>query len=415
MAYLERAIDKRLDQLHPQAPAIAIEGAKGVGKTETAARRAGTVWYLDDEANAELLRGAPELLPSSAPPVLLDEWQRLPSVWDSVRRWVDRGAPPGSVLLTGSATPASGSDRHSGAGRIISLHMRPMGMFERGLIEPTVSLAALMAGERGLHGESPLGVIDYTDEIVRSGFPGIRRAASGVREELLAAYVRHIIDRDIPDLGRQVRRPETLRRWIAAYAAASSTTTAYSKILDMTTAGDGSQPAKSSTLEYRDLLTQIFILDPIPGWSPARSPISRLQQAPKHQLVDPAIAAILMNADGPYLRSSRGAERAGQLFESLAALTVRAAADPLGARVGHLRTGNGDHEIDLIVEGRGGAVVAIEVKLSAVVKDSDVRHLNWLHGVLGDELVDRIVLTTGKTAYRRPDGVGVVPLALLGL
>lgn len=105
---------------------------------------------------------------------------------------------------------------------------------------------------------------------------------------------------------------------------------------------------------------------------------------------------------------------AGPLFESLATLTVRVAAQAAQARVGHLRTRNGDHEVDLVVEGPDAQVLAIEVKLAAAVEDTDVRHLVWLRGLLGEALVDAVVITTGTRAYRRPDGIAVVPLALLG-
>lgn len=105
---------------------------------------------------------------------------------------------------------------------------------------------------------------------------------------------------------------------------------------------------------------------------------------------------------------------AGPLFESLATLTVRVAAQAAGASVGHLRTRNGDHEVDLVVEGSDGQVIGIEVKLASAVTDADVRHLLWLRRQLPDDVIALVVLTTGVRAYRRPDGVAVVPLALLG-
>jgi predicted AAA+ superfamily ATPase len=231
---------------------------------------------------------------------------------------------------------------------------------------------------------------------------------------LLDGYLHRVIDRDFPEQGVVVRRPETLRRWLAAYAAASSTTTNYSRILDAATAGEGSQPAKTTTIAYRDMLSQLWLLDPVPGWTHSRNPIRRLQQAQKHQLADPALAARLLNISAASLGSPAGAHLAGRLFESLATLTVRVAAQAAEATVGHLRTGNGDREIDLVVEAHDGQVVGIEVKLSGAVTDRDVRHLIWLRQQLPNEVVDLVVLTTGSQAYRRPDGVAIVPLALLG-
>lgn len=157
-----------------------------------------------------------------------------------------------------------------------------------------------------------------------------------------------------------------------------------------------------------------MLLDPVPGWAPRGSATARLQQAPKHQLADPALAARLLGLSATTLATPRGAAMAGPLFESLATLTVRVAAQAAQARVGHLRTRNGDHEVDLVVEGPDAQVLAIEVKLAAAVEDADVKHLVWLRGQLRESLVDALVITTGTRAYRRPDGIAVVPLALLG-
>lgn len=415
MVYLPRTVDQELDELLDIAPAIALDGPKGVGKTATARRRAAQTWLLDDPAQHALVEADPTFEGASTGTLLIDEWQRLPQVWDSVRRRVDAGAPPGRFLLTGSATPGVDTDTHSGAGRILSLRMRPLALHERGVTTPTVGLDRLLNGDvPPLSGSTSFIARDYFTEIEASGLPGINRQPPRLRRAMLDAYLQRIIDKDLPDLGLLVRRPETLRRWLAAYAAATSTTTAYSRILDATTAGDGSQPAKTTTIAYRDHLAQLWLLDPLPGWSPSRSPLARLQQAPKHQLADPALAARLLNLSASTLSTARGAAMAGPFFESLATLTVRVAAQAAEARVGHLRTRNGDHEVDLVVEGPDGQVIGIEVKLSASVADPDVRHLVWLRDQLPDEVVDLLVLTTGTTAYRRPDGIGVVPLSLLG-
>lgn len=415
MEYLPRTVDLELDELLPLAPAIAIEGAKGVGKSATALRRVGHHLFLDDVSQRELVEADPNLgaLPDGG--VLVDEWQRVPAVWDAVRRHVDRGAAPGRFLLTGSATPIHGVDTHSGAGRILSLRMRPMALHERGLTTPTVSLAGLLAGvSTPIEGETTWTLVDYTRAITTSGFPGIFTAAPRLRTAQLDAYIARIVDRDLPEQGLAVRRPATLLRWLRAYAAASSTTTAYSRILDAATAGDGSQPAKTTTITYRDLLTRLWILDPVPGWSHSRNPLSRLQQAPKHQLTDPALAARLLNLTETGLLRASGAAMTGPLFESLATLTVRVGAQAAQASVGHLRTRNGDREVDLVVEGVDGQVLGIEVKLAASVTDADVRHLLWLREQRPEDVVDLVIVTTGRHAYRRRDGVAVVPLALLG-
>ena len=193
-----------------------------------------------------------------------------------------------------------------------------------------------------------------------------------------------------------------------AYAAASSTTSSYTAILNAATAGVTDKPARSTTENYRDLLSQIWVLDPVPAWTAALPPMPRLKVAPKHQLVDPAIAARLLGG------IPGAGESLGQLFESLATLCVRADAISVDAAVGHLRTRNGDHEVDLVVEDPEARVVGIEVKLAREVEDRDVQHLCWLRDRIGERFAAGVVLTTGPYAYQRPDGIWVVPLALFG-
>jgi uncharacterized protein len=420
--YVDRIVDAELDELMTGLPAIALEGPKGVGKTETAVRRAKTVFALDDRAQRALIAAEPGRLDRAAPPVLVDEWQLHPEVWDLVRRSVDREAAPGRFLLTGSATPTT-APTHSGAGRIVRLRMRPMTLPERGIAQPTVSLRALLSGERGaIEGGSKVDLPAYADEIVRSGFPGIRRLPDRARRAQLDGYLDRIVERDFPEQGHLVRRPSTLRAWLTAYAAASSTTTSYNTILDAATAGDRDKPAKTTTIAYRDVLCQLWLLEPVPAWLPTRNSFSRLAATPKHQLADPALAARLLGADSGALLDGtvqasakvRDGVLLGQLFESLVTLGVRVFAQAAEASVRHLRTRNGDHEVDLIVERADHRIVAIEVKLAPTVTDADVTHLLWLREQLGEDLLDAVVISTGQYAYRRRDGVAVVPAALLG-
>nr|WP_211327430.1 DUF4143 domain-containing protein [Subtercola boreus] len=167
----------------------------------------------------------------------------------------------------------------------------------------------------------------------------------------------------------------------------------------------------------------MWLLDEVPGWVPSRNHFNRLGQSPKHQLADPALAARLLGVSAQSLitRSDigpaelRDGPMLGGLFESLVTLSVRVYAQSAGAAVSHVRTHNGDHEIDLIVERADGKVVAFEVKLASAVTDKDVQHLRWLRIQLGTDLPDAAVITTGKVAYWRADGIAVIPLALLGV
>lgn len=421
MEYLRRIIDNELDELFGQVPAIAVDGPKAVGKTTTAEQRVHGLLKLDSKANRESIQADPELVRARRRPLLIDEWQKVPEVWDVVRRIADEDPTGGQFLLVGSAAPAPGATAHSGAGRIGRLRMRPMTLSERIAIEPTVSLRRLLSGGKPrLDGATTLRLSDYAEEIVASGFPGLRGLGSRALKFQLDSYLRNAVDRDVPEQGLAVRKPEAMLAWLRAYAAATSSTTSYTHLLDAATPGQSDKPSRSTSIAYRDVLTQLWLLDPLPAWGPAGNPLARLGQAPKHHLADPALAARLLGLSPGALLDGAGVPLGpqagtmlGHLFESLVTLCVRVPAQAADAAVGHLRTRNGDHEIDLVVIRDDAKVLAIEVKLASTVRDRDTTHLHWLSQHLGANLLDAIIVNTGPNAYRRTDGIGVLPLGLL--
>ena len=239
--YRRRVVDSELDELIVGLPALVLEGAKGVGKIATASRRAETIHGLDDPAQRNIAIADPSRLLDGPGPVLIDEWQYVPESWDLVRRAVDAGAAPGRFLLTGSALPI-GLTTHSGAGRIVSVRMRPLSLAERGLAMPTVSLKTLLGGVKApVEGHTACGLEDYSEEIMASGFPGLRSMQGRARRAQLDGYLLRIVDRDFAELGRPVRNPAALRRWMTAYAAASSTSASFETIRDASTSGHGGE------------------------------------------------------------------------------------------------------------------------------------------------------------------------------
>ena len=422
MVYVRRTVDPELDDLFFVA-AIALDGPKAVGKTTTAAQRAAGIVNLDRTAERVPLEADPELLLSRPRPLLIDEWQNVPEVWDVVRHAADRDPSGDQFLLAGSATPRAGATAHSGAGRIGRLRMRPMTLEERGVGEPAVSLTHLLEGGREqLHGQTDVGLSRYVEEILASGFPALRSLSGRARRFQLESYLRNAVDRDVPEQGLAVRRPDALMAWLRAYAAATSSTAGYSQILDAATPGQGDKPARSTADGYRRVLESLWLLDPVPAWELGGSQFTRLGRSPKHHLADPALAARLLGLNEAKLLGTGGGSvgpegRAvlGSMFESLATLCIRVAAQAAEADVGHLRTRDGDHEVDLVVTREDDAVLAIEVKAAGAVDDGDTKHLQWLRKRMGQRLIDSIIVNTGTAAYRRPDGIGVVPLALIGV
>ncbi len=415
--YVRRVIDDEIDDLFAQLPALLLDGPKGVGKTATATQRCRSVRRLDVASEREVVEADPAIIGRDPTPLLIDEWQRVPAVFDAVRRLVDDDPTEGRFLLTGSASTAQ---THSGAGRITTLRMRPLCLHERRPAQQGVSFRELLAGHAAIEGRTDLTLADYAEEIVASGFPAMRHLSGRPRDRQLDSYIERIVDHDLPEAGFNVRRPATVLAWLRAYAAATATTTSWDKIRDAATSGVDDKPARTTTQPYIELLTALRILDPVPAWIPSNNHLNALVGAPKHHLADPALAARLVRASASQLLTGaspstsipRDGAFLGGLFESLAALSVRTLAQSCDARVSHLRTKGGRHEVDFVIEGNDG-VVAVEVKLSAAVNDTHVSHLHWLRHELGDDCVDVVVLNTGPEAYRRADGVAVVPLALL--
>jgi predicted AAA+ superfamily ATPase len=411
-------IDSELDALLPSLPAVLLDGPKGVGKSATARQRCRTERQLDQPAEAAVVAADPRVIAHDPRPLLIDEWQRVPATFDVVRRLVDADPTGGQFLLTGSA-PTSGT--HSGAGRITSFRMRPLTLPERGVETPSVAMAELLAGSASIGGRTTFSLRDYVAEIVAGGFPGMRHLEGRALERQLDSYINLIVSHDLPEVGFATRRPATVMAWLRAYAAATGTTADWEKIRNAATSGQGDKPAKTTVLPYIELLTALRILDPIEAWSPSNNHLRDLTQTPKHFLADPALSARLVRRSATQLLAGatsdivvpRDGGFLGGIFEALAALSVRTFAQNCDARVYHLRTKGGRHEVDFIVDGPDG-IVGIEVKLASTVDDDDVAHLKWLREQIGDHCVDLAVLNTGPEAYRRSDGVAVIPLALLG-
>lgn len=305
----------------------------------------------------------------------------------------------------------------------MAIRMRPLSLPERSLETPTVSLGKLLEGEKLLiSGETNIDLEDYTREIVQSGLPGLRELKGRALRAQLNGYLHRIVDRDLPELGLEVRNPEKLRRWMSAYAAATATSTTFEKIRDAATGGDGVKLAKTTVIPYRDALEKIWMLEEQPAWIPSTNHRKGLTSPPKHHFVDPSFVVQLLGFDEQALLDGRKSGFSiqrdgallGQLFESLVTQTIRVLGQVHEAKVKHLRTKQGKREIDIILERRDQRVLAIEVKLSSSIRDDDVKHLKWLQSELGEELIDMVVVNTGPMAYRRADGVAVIPAALLG-
>jgi uncharacterized protein len=415
--YVRRSVDDALDELLLELPAILLDGPKAVGKTTTALQRAKTAKKLYRQTDLDRAALNPDWLLQGDKPILIDEWQKFSQSWELVKESVDNDFSGGQFLLTGSL-PDSGT--HSGAGRITSLRMRPLGFSERGLEAPSVSFQQLLDGHNEVSGNTKFSGEQYADEVASSGFFGIRTKTGNAQLVALDGYLERIIDTDVKEAGLSVRRPATLAAWMRAYAAATATTASWETIRDAATGGSDLPPTKATTLPYRDTLTRLRILDELPAWIPSRNHFTRVGSSSKHYLADPALALRLLGMSAAQLTAGPGFAQTtfdkplfGRMFEALVALTVRGLAEAKFAKVMHFRDAKGFREIDLIVQRSDGKILGIETKLSETVTPQDFKHLHWLQDQIGDELIGKVLIYAGKEAYTA-QGVSVVPLALLG-
>lgn len=421
--YLTRYADLQLKEMLTDFPAISVDGARGVGKTSTAKQVAKSSYLLDKESDFTSFQASPELAMASPAPLLFDEWQRDPQIWDMVRRAVDDGAENGSYILTGSARPTPGTTVHTGAGRIIHLLMRPMSVEERQVESPVVSLSQLMKHgteklASGVLGKTTINAADYAEMIITSGLPGIYDRSPKAAQRLLNSYIGDLLQDDLKQAGYEIRSPQSLKQWLRSYASFVGTTANYGEILDRATVGDADKLSRSATEKYREVLHRLWLLDPLQPFALPGGIFKSLKKTPVHHLVDPGLAACLLRLDIDQLLMPKNGSVLGRLFESLVVQSVRSAAESLDWETTYMRDQKGTHEIDIVLEESPYARIAIEVKLSTSVSDDDVKHLLWFREKTMEDgeptLKAAVVVYTGEIAYVRNDGVVVVPLSLLG-
>lgn len=429
--YLPRVMDDEVCEALGFAGAVLIEGPKYCGKTWTAMQFARTVVRVDDEEDARVqatLDTDPGLLLQGEVPILLDEWQYAPALWNRVRREVDDRQADGQFILTGSATPDDDARRHTGAGRFAVLQMRPMSLFESGHSSGQVSLREMFEGKavRGFDAawNSTESRLQIAERIVVGGWPANHKrsvvAASRANENYLALIREHDMSRAMgqrlsPDVAEKVMR--SLARGVAtqmgeAAVARDARGGEPGRVLGAAERGADatSRPAVSTHL---DVLRRLRIIEDQAAWGPNMRSARRLQSTPKRHFVDPSLAAAALGAGVE--RLSADVLTLGLMFESLAVRDLRVYAQPLRGRVSHYRD-NEKLEIDAVVELPDGRWGAFEVKLGTTPKviDEAAAHLRRMASLVDDNRCAFLaVLTNGGIATRREDGVDVVPLTML--
>jgi uncharacterized protein len=392
-----------------------IEGPKACGKTATARQIAASEVLLDVDANARrAIAVDPALVLDGPAPRLIDEWQIAPVIWNHVRRAIDDRSDTGQFILTGSAVPPDDTTRHTGAGRITRLRMRPMSLFEAGRSTGRVSLTDLLEGRVSPSADPGLTVADIAEEVALGGWPGLR--GRSVPDGLLAVrdYLDEVARVDVSRVDTTHRDPVRVRRLLASLARNVATHAAATTLAKDTGGADG--PLKDDTVrEYLGALERLMVVEDQPAWAPHLRSKHRLRTAPKRHFVDPSLAVAALRATPD--RLLRDLNLFGFLFESLVVRDLRVYAQAADAQVSQYRD-SGGLEVDAIVEAGDGRWMAFEVKLGhGQIDDAAASLTRFAERIdmarFGSPALLGVIVATGY-GYRRQDGVAVIPIGALG-
>ena len=417
--YLKRIADRVLQERLAASGAVLIEGPKWCGKTRTALEHSKSHLFMQDPDKAiSYLKAAdtkPSLLLKGDTPRLLDEWQTAPVLWDAVRFMVDQRGKSGQFILTGSAVPKDNVVQHTGTGRISRLLMRPMSLYESMESNGSVSLKALFDGETEIDNFSTLSIEQITFAIVRGGWPASIGKSEKIALRHAIDYVEAIINADVSRVDGIEKNPVRVRALLRSLSKNISTLATIRTIHDDIAMGDADESISEKTIsQYLRALDRIFVTENLPAWNPALRSKTAIRTSPKRQFVDPSIAAAVLR-----LTPSRLLEDFnyfGFLFESLCDRDLRIYAEAIDGQVFHYRDASG-LEADAVIALNDGRWAAVEVKLgSKEIEDAAVHLLELKNKVNTEKMREPsflMILTGSEIAYRREDGVYVVPLGCL--
>ncbi len=417
--YKPRIIDKKIEEYLSVFGAICIEGPKWCGKTWTSSFHCNSEIFIGDPSgnfqNRKLAEMSPALVLEGETPRLIDEWQEVPPLWDAVRYKVDQSGEKGQFILTGSATPNHKGILHSGAGRIARLRMRPMSLYESGDSTGRISLDELCHNEMkpAMTGEVDLRkIIEY---IIRGGWPGNLSVSVDKAALLAEEYLNAVIDDDVYRIDGIKRDYSKMRLLLRSLARNESTTVTNKTLKNDIREKDNEDIDVETVAVYLDIFKRLFITDNQLPFAPSIRSSVRIKQAEKRHFSDPSLAAVILKATPDKLLNDL--ETLGFLFEALCERDLKIYAESFGAGLYHYQDYN-NNEIDAVVELKDGNWCAFEIKLGANRIDSAAENLIKVKGEIKEKggnppSVLCVVCGLSNAAYKREDGVYVVPLTAL--
>ena len=419
--YRKRIADHILARKLEGKGAVLIEGPKWCGKTTTAEQVAASILYMDNpekkEQNIAMSELNPKRLLKGAAPRLIDEWQIAPKLWDAIRFEVDHRRELGQFVLTGSAVPPDTKEiTHSGTGRFTWLTMRPMSICESGDSSGEVSLKSLFDQPDEIDGESKLDIERLAFLVCRGGWP----QAIDMRDEIALDqpidYYEAVVKSDINRADGVQKNPERVKRLMRSYARNQGSQVPNTVIAQDIAANDETTMDTDTVASYLNALRKIFVIEDMPAWNPNLRSKTAIRSSDTRYYVDPSIAAAALGIGPQDLINDL--KTFGFLFETLCVRDLRVFADALNGEVYHYRDKDG-LECDAVVHLRNGTYGLVEIKLGGdkLIEEGSV-NLKALSDKIDTDKMKKpaflMVLTgTGDYAYRRPDGVYVVPIGCL--
>lgn len=419
--YHPRLIENRLDELMGAFGCVEIHGPKWCGKTWTAMSRSASITKLDNPSERHAAEIEPALALAGEIPHLVDEWQEVPEVWDAARRFVDdAGNKRGLLLLTGS-TALKKSERnrvhHTGAGRIARLKMRPMALCESGDSTAQISLKELFESGKLIPLKAETKSCDIARWCMRGGWPANLDLSDEAAAETASQYIQAVLDVNVVE---ENRSPETALSLLRALAVNASQAATIKTLAQDMSCGEGT-PSHDTVTAYLDLFDRLGIIEPLDGWEPPMRAKARVRVKPKRYFCDPSLAAALLGATQEKLLHDM--QTLGLLFENLVIRDLRiflSTYTGLGNELYYYRDDKG-LEVDAIIEYQE-SWAGVEIKLSDTKADEGAKSLIRLKNKVLANPANRsvepaflaVIVGRGSFAYTRPDGVMVIPVALLG-
>lgn len=422
MTYRPRVADIMLADKLDAVGAVLIEGAKACGKTTTGEQQAKSIIRIDDPERfaqyEEIAQTKIKFLLTGETPRLIDEWQLIPQLWDAVRFEVDHRDEDGQFILTGSAVPADDSIiHHTGAGRFAWLKMRPMTLWESSDSSGEVSMTDLFKSNPGIFGINNYTLDDIAYFVCRGGWPRAVNKTRG-KASLLQVYEYYtaIVKSDLSRVDNVERDEERAKRIMRSYARFQGTQATINSISDDISTNEIRTISNETVSSYLSALRKIFIVEDMPAWNPNLKSKTAIRTSDTRYYVDPSIAVAALGIGPEDLINDM--KTFGLLFETMCVRDLRVYAEALNGNVYHYRDKNG-LECDAVVHLRNGSYGLVEIKIGGDKNiDEGAKNLLKLSSIIDTEKMKApafcmVLIGVGPYAYRRTDGVFVVPITCL--